>query len=263
MQRTMISTVAVMALMISAAWGLTPSALADRAVEAWGGQEALENAGVVKLDVTEKEGNQTAGHYILYYDARTGQRRMEMPENEVVLAGNTSSGWIMVKDKVDDRPQSGVMAPQFINMKLLPALFPFTLGLNGVTPIAEPKTVPFQGQPATTFDIITPKKFFSSPFVNSRWTIAVARDDGHYLGAEFLPTQTFGNRTENFGMRFTVQDVVEVNGLRFASTVLIDSLDGSGNPTGARRTMTIQPTIVESPSPALFLHPDKIRELDE
>ena len=246
-----------------------PKALFEETMSAWGGRQAYESLGILKLEVTEDDlmpdGARQTTTYTLYFDTNTAQRRLELAQGSVVIVSDSVSGWATTGGTLDDRGQTAHLAPRFINMKLLPALLPFSLTLRGVNLSGQPAAVSLEGKPAVGLKFSVPNTFFNSPFVNTRWTAFVAEDDHHYLGAEFLPVSGYENNknVKNAGMRFQVTETTNVKGVRFATAITVDSLDKFGKATGSRRTMKIRPTVVEEPSPALFLHPDKVRAFDE
>lgn len=248
----------------------TPSkTLADDAIKAWGGQPTFDSLGVLKLEVTESDsmadGTQQSNSYTLYFDTETGQRRLELGQGKVVIVSDHTKGWATTDGKLDDRDQTSHLAPRFINMKLLPALLPFSLTLRGVGFTGQSTSTTFEGSPALPLTFYVPNNFFNSPFVSTQWKVFVSPDDHHYLGAEFLPVSGYDDNenVKNSGMRFRVTDTKTVNGLQFATTVIVDSLNKTGKASGTRRTMTIRPTVVEAPSPTLFLHPEIVQAFEE
>ncbi len=249
--------------------GTTSKVLADEAIAVWGSQQAFDSLGILKLEVTEDDslpdGTRQTTAYTLYYDTTTDQRRLELGQGKVVIVSDNASGWATTDGKLDDRAQTAHLAPRFVNMKLMPALLPFSLTLRGVGFTGQASPTSFEGTPALPLEFYVPNNFFNSPFVNTRWTAFVAEDDHHYLGAEFLPVTGYENNknVKNSGMRFRVTETTSVKGVRFATTIIVESLDKAGKATGSRRTMKIRATVVEDSSPLLFLHPDKVRAFDE
>ncbi len=247
----------------------TSKVLADEAMAVWGSRQAFDSLGILKLEVTEEDsmpdGTRKKTAYTLYFDTRTAQRRLELAEGKVVIVSDNTSGWATTEGKLDDRAQTAHLAPRFINMKLMPALLPFSLTLRGVGLSGRATPTGFEGTPALPLEFSVPNTFFNSPFVNTSWTVFVAEDDHHYLGAEFLPVSGYENNenVKNSGMRFRVTETSSVKGVRFATMIIVDSLDKAGKATGSRRTMTIRPTVVEGPTPTLFMHPDKVRAFED
>lgn len=247
----------------------SPKALTDKTIAPWGGRQAFESLGILKLAVTEDaampDGTRQTTSYTLYFDTTTGQRRLELPEGDVVIVSDNASGWATTGGKLDDRAQTTHLAPSLINMKLMSTLLPYSLTLKGVAFSGKSSGTDFEGTPAKALELSVPGNFFISPFINTRWAAFVAEDDHHYLGAEFLPVSMYeeNKNVKNSGMRFRVTETTVVKGVRFATTVVVDSLDKAGKAAGGRRITKIRPTVYEEASPTLFMHPDKIRAFEE
>lgn len=246
----------------------TAKSQADQAMAAWGGQQAFKSLGIMKFVVTESDslpdGTQQSTTFTLYYDTETTQRRLELPEGDVVIVSDHASGWATSGGQLDDRAQTSHLAPRFINNKLLPVILPFSMTLQGVgfPTQKQPQATHFQGAPANRLDFSVPTNFFNTPLVNTRWAVFTGKDEHNYLGAEFLPVPGY-EATKSQGMRFHVTKTTEIDGVRFCSEIAIDSIDSAGKPTGNRRTMKIRASVVREPSPALFLHPDTVRAIEE
>lgn len=260
--RTLMIAAAVAACTTGPAAAATPVELAW---SSWGGQSAFQELGVLRFDVTEHDtlpsGEKRTTNYTLYFDTETGRSRLEIPAMQWVFGSNGEEGWATVKGELDERAQTASVAPGMINMKLFPALLPYSLDVEGVSPSAQSQPATFEGRPALAVPVHLTPGFFSSPLLNNLWTVFLSKEDHHFVGAQTLPTPGY-EAAHTPGMRFRVTGTTTLKGVTVATSFDIDSIDASGKPTGNRRTMTITPSIVDSPSPALFMNPKKVEELE-
>ncbi len=262
--------ITIITLAAAVLWAAAVPALAenptDTAMNAWGGRSAFEALGVIKLEVEENatgvDGTRQHSRYTLFLDTETGKKRMELPDKEVVIVAGDTTGWATAKGILDDRPQTARYAPGFINMKLFPALLPFTLGFEGVT--AETTTVEgrFDGKPAAVLAVTVREGFFTSPLVNTHWQVFLEPGNLHFLGARFTPTPGFEGVKNNVGMRFKVTETARLGNLTIPSRITAESIDAAGATTGNRQDIVIKASILSDPSPALFLHPEALRALE-
>ncbi len=240
---------------------------ADTAMNAWGGRAAFENLGVIKLEVKEtvkqKGKSQEENEYTLYFDTQTGQRRQEIPSKNLVLAGNKNNGWATINGKLDDRPQTTLYVPRMTNEVLFPFLLPFSLTFNGVTTTPGASSSKFAGTDAHVLIASISPKFFMSPLINTRWGIFLDPTNNYLIGAGFPPTPGYDAVKANLGMQYVVKETTVVNGVRLPALIEIDAVDSAGNVMGIHRSTRIKVSVPPDISPVLFLHPDKVRELDE
>ncbi|MEN8164726.1 MAG: hypothetical protein ABFS37_11405, partial [Acidobacteriota bacterium] len=94
--------IAACALTVTA--GTTSKVLADEAMAAWGGRQAFESLGILKLEVTEDDsmadGTRQTTAYTLYFDTRTAQRRLELGDGKVVIVSDKAKGWVLVTEAI-------------------------------------------------------------------------------------------------------------------------------------------------------------------
>lgn len=241
-------------------------AMVEKTTAASGGLEAFQALGVIRMEITEKDsfadGTTQNSDFTLTLDTTFDNLRMEMENGQIVVVSNGDTGWALIQGKLDDRRQTGHMAPKIIRKKVMPWLLPFTLSLNGVYFPKQASETTFEGKPAQEAVFTVPSTFFDTPLMNTNWTVYLAKDDHRLLAAEFLPTKGY-EAAKNEGMHYRLNATTKLKGVRIPSVIEVTGIDAEGKKTQTRRTITIKTSIVNDPSPALFLHPDKVRAFEE
>ncbi len=242
----------------------TPSAdLIEKITAASGGLEAFQALGAIRMEITEKDtsvdGAGQTSSFTAILDTTFDNIRLEMENGQIIIISNGDSGWALVQGKLDERRQTSHMAPKVIRKKIMPWLFPFTLNLSGVYFPEQPSAKTFDGKAALAATFTVPGSFFDTPVVNTTWTTRLTKDDHRLLAAEFLPTEGYNES----GMRYRLKTTTELKGVQLPSVIEVTGIDTSGKETQAKRTITIKTSIVGEPSPALFLHPDRLRAIEE
>ncbi|RLE23475.1 MAG: hypothetical protein DRJ65_11760 [Acidobacteria bacterium] len=245
----------------------TPSAdLIKKIAAASGGMEAFEKLGVIRLEITEKDsfadGTDLSSSFTATLDTRLDNIRLEMGDGQIVIVSNGDNGWALIRGQLDERKQTLQMAPKVIRKKLLPWLLPFTLNLNGVYFPDSPSATTFAGKPALKAAFTVPDSFFDTPVMNTKWTAFLSKDDNRIVGAEFLPNEEYKEAMKE-GMRYHITKATELKGVRIPTEINVTGIDAAGRTTQTKRTITIKATIVNEPSPALFLHPELLQAFEE
>jgi len=245
----------------------TPSAdLIKKITAASGGTEAFEELGIIRLEITEKDsfadGTSQSSDFTAILDTRFDNIRLEMGGGQIVIVSNQDDGWALIRGKLDERKQTIQMAPKVIRTKILPWLFPFTLDLTGIYFPESPSATSFTGKPAQKVAFTVPGTFFDTPVMNTKWTLFLSKDSYQIIGAQFLPNEEF-KEAKKEGMRYRITKTSELKGVRFPSEIDVTGIDTAGRTTQTKRTITIKTTIVDDPSPALFLHPELLQAFED
>ncbi len=242
----------------------TPSAdLIEKITAASGGLEAFQALGVIRMEITEKDtaadGAGQSSNFTAILDTTFDNIRLEMENGQIVIVSNGDSGWALVQGNLDERQQTSHMAPKVIRKKIMPWLFPFTLNLSGVYFPAQPSVETFDKKATLAATFTVPGSFFDTPVVNTTWTTHLTKGDNRLMAAEFLPTEGYNEA----GMRYRLKTTTELKGVQLPSIIEVAGIDASGKETSSKRTITIKTSIVGEPSPALFLHPQKLKAFEE
>jgi len=242
----------------------TPSAdLIKKITTASGGTEAFQALGVIRMEITEKDtlqdGTSQSSSFTATVDTSFNNIRLEMENGQIIIVSNGDTGWALVQGKLDERRQTAHMAPKVVRKKIMPWLLPFSLNLNGVYFPEKPSAATFDGKAALTAAFTVPGTFFDTPAVNTTWTAHLTKGNNRLLAAGFLPAEGYNEA----GMLFRIKTTAEINGVQFPSFIEVNRLDATGKKTPGKRTITIKSSIVDEPSPALFLHPERLRAIEE
>ncbi len=245
----------------------TPSAdLIKKITAASGGMEAFEELGIIRMEISEKDsfadGTSHSSSFTAIFDTRFDNFRLEMGGGQIVIVSNGDDGWALIRGELDERKQTIQMAPKVIRTKVLPWLLPFTLNLKGVYFPASPSATTFEGKPALKAAFTVPGTFFDTPVMNTKWTAFLSKDNHRIVGAEFLPNEEF-KEAEKEGMHYRITKSAELKGVRFPSEIEVNGIDAAGRNTQTKRTITIKTSIVDEPSPALFLHPELLKAFED
>lgn len=243
----------------------SPSRAVDTMLDALGGREAFTGLGVVRLDIREEEtaadGTIRKGAATLYvHSSDLDNLRLEFPP-QVVLASTGRGAWATVNGEVDTRPQSEVMAQKSLNQRTFPTLLPYSLLMEGVDVEAVSEAV-LDGTPAWRLTVDFPEQFFMAPSMQTDWSAYVDRSSGEFLAAEYLPHSGM-QATRDEGIRYRVLKWEEVDGVRLPARILLDGIDPMGNPTGHTAVHSVSSTVVGEWDPSLFLHPDRLKAIEE
>jgi hypothetical protein len=245
----------------------TPSAdLIQSITAASGGMDAFSAIGVIQMEINEKDsfadGTSQSTDYTLVLDTTLDSIRLEMGDGQIVIVSNGDTGWALVRGALDERRQTSHMAPKIIRKKVMPWLLPFTLTLKGVYFPRAPSETAYEGEPALKAAFTVPSTFFDTPVMNTNWTVFMANEDHRILAAEFPPNPDF-REAKKEGMHYRLTKTTEIKGVRIPAEIKVTGIDDEGKKTKTTRIITITTSIVKDPSPALFLHPDKLRAFEE
>lgn len=245
----------------------TPQALVKKAADAWGGQDAFEKLGVLRFDVSQSdtysEGDTTKDSFVAYFDTSLNNSRIEFQSPPgLVTVRNLDTGWAMKDGQPDRRQQTPRMVPGINHKKLVPLFLPFTLQFDGIRLGSTAKESEVAGTPAYLFTIEMQPMFFETPVISRRWQVFVARDDYRILAAGYLPVEEYISVQEE-GMQYRVLETTTINGITLPTLVQVEGVDKNGMVTGHSRKVKIKIQVVDEPSPALFLRPDKLQAIED
>jgi hypothetical protein len=245
----------------------TPSAdLIQSITAASGGTDAFHAIGVIRMEINEKDsfadGTSQSSDYAVILDTTLDNIRLEMGDGQIIIVSNGDTGWALIRGALDERRQTAHMAPKIIRKKLMPWLLPFTLTLKGVYFPNAPSETTYKGQPALKAAFTVPSTFFDTPVMNTNWTLFMSKGSHQILAAEFPPNPDFKEASKE-GMHYRLTKTTEIKGVRIPAQIEVTGIDDEGNTTQTTRTITITTSIVKDPSPALFLHPDKVHAFEE
>ena len=255
------------ALVTSALAAESPQELVGKAEKAWGGHEAFAKLGVLKLTVDEKEvmadGTEKTNAYIAYLDTSLANSRIEWKGGmDLVTVRNGQSGWATKDGVPDRRQQTPRMVPGTNHMKLFAIVLPFSLQMDGVELGKKVVESDFWGVPAYQMSISMRPMFFATPVINHSWELFFARDDHRFLGAGYLPVEKYQQANDE-GMQYRVLETTTVSGITVPTKLQVTGVDKLGRPTQHSRKVEIDVELLRDPSPALFIRPDKLAEMEE
>jgi hypothetical protein len=204
-------------------------------------------------------GNKTV--FDAYVDTSLMNSRIEWPKR-VVTVRNGDTGWATVNGQLDKRQQTPRMVPAINHKKLMPLLLPFTLQMDGIT-LGETAAESQLGHtPAYRFPIKMRALFFDTPFISDQWQVFFAREDSRFLSAGYLPVEKYID-VQPEGMQYRVLETQEIQGVTLPKVVQVEGLDKNGRTNRHGRTAQITAEVLNEPNPALFIHPEKLKALEE
>ena len=220
---------------------------------------------VIKIDVREQETTSDGVAHKRSFTAwinpwSTVQRRLQLNPSVIIgFAGRR--GWATIRGKEDRRPQTPMMASGTLNAKLFAYLLPFSLEEPGVAVTAVEKTR-WQKKPVLKLRVEIPRNFFTSPIMNTEWSVIVDAKTLHVLVAQFLPPKKYLAIAAE-GMRYEFLKHTAAAGLRVPTYVVIIALQGAegieaGHTAVDHITVTTQPY-----DPSLFLSPKELKRINE
>jgi hypothetical protein len=241
-----------------------PSELVAKACEAAGGLQAFAALGVLKMDISQvqtyADGSQDSLGYTAYVDTGLGNSRVELP-GEIVNVRNGDTGWAMVQGQPDRRQQTPRIAPGFNHERILPLLLPFSLNLEGVLFGGSVDEVVFAKKPVLKLSFTVPEMFFASPLMGLQWDVLVDPADHHLVAARFLPVEGFAE-AKNEGLQIEIAETQSLGGVSIPKRVTMKGINSWGQATGMEREITITASVLDEPSPALFIRPDKLEAME-
>jgi hypothetical protein len=259
------------ALVAAASWAPaaqpTPQEVVEKMLDAAGGRQAFAELGVLEFAIDEQE-TRTDG------TTTTTKIKAYMPTNQpdtmrldmdggvtLVRTGPGWSGWATVGGVVDTRDQTPRMASGTAAQRLFPLVLPFALTLKGVN-LQEVAESTFEGSPALRLRVGFTRSFFASPIMNTDWDLYISPTDYTLIAAQFQPSGQF-TRVAKEGVRYRVMGTKRVDSVRLPSNILMEGIDANGLPTPHARIINITASVRGPWDPALFLHPDKLKALED
>ncbi len=248
----------------SPAGAVQPQAAVKRALDACGGRTAFSRLGLVRVTIDEREitadGKEHANHVVAVVNADgLEEARLELG-TRVVMARTSQDAWATIGGRLDRRPLTPTMVRGTLNMRLFPVLMPFSLRLPGVQ-VDSVEEATWEGNPVWRVGLRFPKKFFASPVMDVPWTVVISRASGEVLAAEFAPTREFIKAGAE-GVRYRYLRWSKVDGVRLATSIVLEGLAPSGNATGHTKSVKVRYEPHVAPDPALFMNPEKLEAFE-
>ncbi len=257
------------AMTVAAAAANTPArphqALIDKMIAAARVAPAKPEGPVIKLHVREEETTSDGVAHKRSYTAWINpasilQRRLQLNAS-VVIGFDGHRGWATIRGQEDKRPQTPMMAAGTLNNKLFAELLPFSLQEPGVE-ITSVRTTTWRKKRALKLQLAFARNFFTSPIMNTAWSVIVDARTFHVLVAQFLPPKKYLAIAAE-GMRYEFLKHTTAAGLRLPVSVVIIALQGeqgveSGHTAVDHVTVTTQPY-----DPTLFLSPKELKRINE
>ncbi len=236
------------------------------AFKAAGGLEAFRGLGVIELSISDEEtranGTVRTNQATAFVDARTlTNLRLDLP-GDIVVARNGETSWASREGKVDDRPQTPMMAAGTLNQRLFPLLMPFSLAMDGVR-LSDPRETTFEGDQVWRVAVNFPEGFFVAPSMSTTWFLHIRRSDFEIVSLEFLPPPEIQQvRSEGVRYRFLKRTTLGAS-VQLPVQLMLDGIDLNGAPTGHVRVTRERITVRGPFEPALFLHPLRLKSIED
>jgi hypothetical protein len=255
---------AVLLVMAGHASAESPSAetVVERAISAAEVESTLAGHDLIRAAIHQEETTSDGKSHVkdttaLIYGERLDSIRLELG-NGTSLVLNGTTGWATIRGRVDDRPQTPLMAAGTIRQSLFPLLLPFSLRLEGVNlgPVSHGS---FDGTSAWILQVNFGPNFFASPIMATTWRIFIDRETHLVLGAEFLPPIEY-QKVANEGVRYRFLKHEAIDGLVFPIHILLDGIDLNGIENGHVRVTKLSFSSIETFDPTVFMRPDLLEE---
>ncbi len=254
-----------LAVPVQAATDASHQALLKKMIAAATVKPVKRGGPVVQLKVREEE---TTSDGVVHKRAFTAwinpasilQRRLQLNPS-VIIGFDGRYGWATIRGKEDKRPQTPTMAAGTLNNKLFAELLPFSLQEPGVTIISVSRTK-WRKKPVLKLQVEVPRNFFTSPIMNTTWSVLVDPKTYHVIVAQFLPPKKYLAIAAE-GMRYEFLKHTVAAGLRLPTYVVIIALQGERGTEGGHTAVDHITVTTQPYDPSLFLSPKELERINE
>jgi len=264
--RTCASLLVLVFCLAGAASAETPSvdAVVAAAIDAAESTSTMAAHDMIRVEIHQEETTsdgetESRSQTAVFHGDRIQNLRVELTAG-VSLGLSGSTGWAMIRGKVDDRPQTPKMAAGTIRQNLFPLLLPFSLLMEGVELQSVTQST-FDSRPVWAVEINFASGFFAAPSMVAPWRIFIDRESNLVLGAEYYPAEQFRTVLDE-GIRYRYLKRQDVDGINLPAQVLLDGIDFNGVENGHVRVTKISALTAGPFDLALFINPDQAAKLE-